>query len=87
MEILNYMIAGQQRNTQKMKTEVINITTEYEEKFRNKEITINRLEARKKQVKIMQRYFVDNKDFKLNQNDIHHIKTANRPNLLAAFFI
>ncbi len=29
----------------------------------------------------MQRYFVDNKDFKLNQNDIHHIKTVMRMNI------
>lgn len=29
----------------------------------------------------MQRYFVDNKDFKLSQNDIHHIKTVMRMNV------
>jgi len=29
----------------------------------------------------MQRYFVDNKDFKLNPNDIHHIKTVMRMNV------
>lgn len=29
----------------------------------------------------MQRYFVDNKEFKLNQNDIHHIRTVMRMNV------
>lgn len=29
----------------------------------------------------MQRYFVDNKEFKLNLNDIHHIKTVMRMNV------